>query len=259
MIYGVAFSPDGKRLASGDGGELQAPMIPGVVKIWDVQTGQELFTLKGHTSYVPGMVFSPDGKRLASVSSGQSSELKVWDAQTGQQLFTIGLRREFPGSLTDVVFSPDGKRLATGSTSEVRVFNAETGQEVLSLKNGGQRALRSARTANAWPASSRKVWDAQTGQELSYPSDEVAREDGLQPRWQSPGQRIQRRNGESVGRPVRPVTLTFEYSGDRGSFVVGGRHQSHNVAFSADGHRLASVLWDGTVRIWDATPLPEKP
>src|SRR5262249_43444350 len=64
-IFSLAFSPDGKRLASGDG---VAPgqgggRLPGLVKIWDVQTGQELFTLKGHTNSVRGMAFSPDGKR----------------------------------------------------------------------------------------------------------------------------------------------------------------------------------------------------
>jgi len=256
-LYGVAFSPDGKLLASGDGGERPGPdFIPGVVKIWDIQTSRELFTLKGHTSYVPGMVFSPDGKRLASVSSGQSSELKVWDAQTGQPLFTIGLRPEFPGSLTDVAFSPDGKRLATSSNREVRVFNAETGEEVVSLKNGARGVAFSPdgkRLASAW-----KVWDAQTGQEL------LTLQGGRGKTVFSPdGQRLASASNDGTVKvwdaQSGQVTLTFEYSGDRGSFVVGGRHQSHNVAFSADGHRLASVLWDGTVRIWDATPLPEKP
>ena len=54
-------------------------------------------------------------------------------------------------------------------------------------------------------------------------------------------------------------TLTFEYVADRAYYGGSLGQDSHNVAFSADGHRLASMLWDGTVRIWDVTPLPEKP
>ena len=54
----MAFSPDGKRLASAGQDE--------TVKVWDAGTGQEILTLKGHTEHVTSVAFSPDGKRLAS-------------------------------------------------------------------------------------------------------------------------------------------------------------------------------------------------
>src|SRR5690348_9997317 len=63
-VIAVAFSPDGKQLASG-GGELAAP---GEIKLWDVPTGKERAALKGHPSQVECLAFSPDGGTLASGS-----------------------------------------------------------------------------------------------------------------------------------------------------------------------------------------------
>jgi dipeptidyl aminopeptidase/acylaminoacyl peptidase len=136
-VHSVAYSPDGKRLASA-GTE--------AVKVWDAQTGQELLSLKGGTlagDWSNCVAFSPDGKRLAisrNVRPGGVGEVKVLDAQTGQELLSL---MGHTAGVSSVVFSPDGKRLASGSGNttgsqdgEVKVWDAQTGQELLTLKGG---------------------------------------------------------------------------------------------------------------------------
>ena len=94
----MAFSPDGKRLASASQGR--------TVKVWDAATGQETLTFKGGDSTV---VFSPDGKRLAAASA-EDMTVKVWDALTGVETLTLKGHTDPPMA---VAFSADGKRLAS--------------------------------------------------------------------------------------------------------------------------------------------------
>ena len=77
-VSSVAYSPDGKRLASGSGtwDATKRAFVSGEVKLWDAQTGQELRTLKGHTAKVVSVAFSPDGKRLAS-GSGDDTQSRT--------------------------------------------------------------------------------------------------------------------------------------------------------------------------------------
>jgi WD40 repeat protein len=101
----VAFSPDGKTLASGSARS-------GTIILWDVATGQPIGApLAGHTGGVLSVAFSSDGESLASGSTDQT--IRLWDVDTGQPR---GEPLAVPmASVKSVAFSPDGKTLASGS------------------------------------------------------------------------------------------------------------------------------------------------
>jgi WD40 repeat protein len=97
----VAFSPDGKRLA--------AAGLQGIVKIWDVASGKEVFTLTSHTGPVFSVIFSPDGKYIATSSGDKTARL--WDAISGEEILLV----RAPDELTSVSMSPDNSQLAVAS------------------------------------------------------------------------------------------------------------------------------------------------
>jgi WD40 repeat protein len=102
VAYGVAWSPDGKRLATAGYDKR--------TRVWDPTIGKELLTLTGHSGPVYSVAWSPDGKRLATGS--QDYTARVWDEETGKQLLNLS---GHSGPVYSVAWSPDGKRLATAS------------------------------------------------------------------------------------------------------------------------------------------------
>ncbi len=118
----LAFSPDGKTLATGHG---EARWVAvGWIKLWDADTGRELVTLWGHRSGVHDLLFTQDGKRLLSAAS---TEIKFWDPVVGQEVMSL------PGG-GKLQMTPDCRTLAVGpdadNDSRVRIWRAASADEV---------------------------------------------------------------------------------------------------------------------------------
>jgi WD40 repeat protein/tetratricopeptide (TPR) repeat protein/tRNA A-37 threonylcarbamoyl transferase component Bud32 len=252
-VHSVAFSPNGKRIASGSRDQ--------TVKVWDVQSGQEVLSLQGHTGSVYSVVFSPDGKRLASGVGeyGKPGEVKVWDAQTGRQVLAL---QGHTGYVWSVAFSPDGRRLATGSGDKtVKVWDAQTGQENLALK-GHTNVVTSVafspdgkRLASGSWDSTVKVWDAQTGQQLLTLKGHTGPVHCVC--FSPDGKRIASGSGNHSdpfipGKPGE-VKVWDAQSAQELLSLQGHPGYVSSVAFSPDGKRIASASQDDqTVKVRDA-------
>ena len=158
-VNGVAYSPDGKRLATASYDQ--------TAKVWDAESGKELLTLRGHSGPVLGVAYSPDGKRLATASEDNTA--KVWDAESGRELLTL---HGHSGYVSGVAYSPDGKRLATSGDKTAKGWDADSGKELLTLRGHSDTVVGVAyspdgkRLATASRDKTAKVWDAETGKEL---------------------------------------------------------------------------------------------
>jgi WD40 repeat protein len=129
--WSVAFSPDGKWLATG--GMRVAGHDDLSVRLWDTHTQQCVQALHGHTEETYAVAFHPDGRRLASGSGDRT--IRLWDIQTGTCLAILQGQK---GEVSALRFSPDGRLLASGGrTGTLHLWDVSSGQCVRVLQGGG--------------------------------------------------------------------------------------------------------------------------
>ncbi len=117
-MWGVAFSPDGQMLATGN--------WDNQVYLWDVATGNQLLICSGHNDKVWSVAFHPGGNLLASGSDDQT--VKLWDSRTGECLRTF---TGHTGCVRSLDFAPGGEFLFSGSADRtIRQWDVNTGQWV---------------------------------------------------------------------------------------------------------------------------------
>jgi WD40 repeat protein/serine/threonine protein kinase len=258
-VRSVAYSPDGRRLASASGAYNQ----PGEVKVWDTMTGRELLCLRGHPDLVSCVAFSPDGQRLAAANGGvyTPGEIKIWSAADGREL--LGFRAHAT-PVRGLAFSPDGRRLASAGggfdrggmslPGEVKVWDAADGRELLRVPGRAATRWDAAVNAVAFSPDGRRlafadgrtvrVCDAATGSEALAPGKQQGSANSVA--YSPDGRHLASSSVEGTVKVwdtgTGQETLAFHHAAGIWS-----------LAFSPDGQRLAAAAGNSTVKVWDLT------
>ena len=275
----VEFSRDGKWLATAG--------KDGTARVWDAATGEPVTPPLKHGIAVYRAVFSPDGRTLATVALDRT--LQMWDLTAANPTATA---LPLDGDGRDAAFSPDGRRLAVVDDSTVRVRQLASGEEVKISHPGARTAAFSPDGLRLVTAGDDvRVWDAAPGRPLSPPLSHgggaaafnadgrhlVTTEGDAAWVWELPvdpaftptgAGRSPRAQAVAVSPDGGRVAVAWGDSFEHGKYgaaqvwdsatgeSVGGLMEHSglivDVAFSADGGRVATASDDGTARVWDA-------
>jgi WD40 repeat protein len=235
-VGAVALTADGRRALSGS--------RDGTVRLWDIEKGQELFTLTGHTDSVMAVAITDEGHR--GVSGSWDGTVRVWDLDAETELFRLSGHE---GPVLDVALSPEGRVAVSGSWDRTaKSWDVAVGQEVAEFRghDGQVSAVAITRDGDRILTGSRdktvRLWDVKSGRELRtfeghrYYVEAVAlTADGhtaLSASWD------------------RTVKIWDVESGRETHTLTGHEDQVWAVAASATGTRVVSGSWDRTVKVW---------
>lgn len=235
-VTSVAFSPDGKQLATSD--------TNGVIQISRVTDGTQLAVCTGHNSWVWSVAYSPSQPILAS--GGQDHQVRLWDIHTGE---CLKLLEAHTGIVTSIAFSPDGQWLASTSGDQtIRLWNIATGRCVQTLQGHAACVWSAVFHPNGkmlFSAGEDNVirgWDIESGQcvQTLTGHQHWVRAIAISP----DGQQL------ASGSFDQTVKLWDVATGNCLATLTGHHKPVTSVAYSADGKTLASSSYDHTVKLW---------
>jgi WD40 repeat protein/tRNA A-37 threonylcarbamoyl transferase component Bud32 len=262
VIFGMAYTPDGKYLATASS--------DGLVRVWDTQTWRQVQALRGHPEGLHRVAFSPDGRWLANTGGiPLGGEVKVWKVVRGPDTSSaLQAEEAFPvqalaGQHAEVAFSPDSTRLAvaSGETGErgaqVGVYAIPGGKEVfrITVPNAagvlgvtfapdGKRLVTSSGSAYRAGPGRLQVWDARSGKLLHTPGGHALAVNSVA--ISPDGKHL------ATGGADKKVKLWDAESYRETHTLRGHTAEVYCVRFDPGGRHLASAGVDGIVKLWDA-------
>jgi len=236
-VNSVAFSPDGKTLASAS--------WDNTIKLWNISTGKLISTFIGHTDAVSSVAFSPDGKTLASASLDKT--IILWNISTGKPISTL---TGHTGAVWGVAFSPDGKTLASASWDKtIILWNISTGKLISTFIGHSNTVSSVAFSPDGKTLASASLdktiilWNISTGKQISTftgHSNTV-----LSVAFSPDGKTL------ASGSKDNTIKLWNISTGKLISTFIGHTDAVSSVAFSPDGKTLASASNDTTIKLWN--------